>query len=777
MKEIYEKVGLFYMGRDVDPKSRAELDLLTLLKNKNFTTHAAIIGMTGSGKTGLGIGLIEEATLDNIPSLIIDPKGDMGNLLLTDPHFSAHAFEPWLEHQAKEGGEDTSSLAHAVASQWEAGLEASGQDRQRVERFHQVTKTIYTPGGSAGVGINILSSLGVPSLSVMEDREALSSYLKSTVTSLLSFVGIMVDSLETKEYSLLSQIILASWLKDEALSIEQLIGKILNPPFTRIGVLELELFYPQQARFTFATKFNALLANPSFSLWMQGESLDIQKLLYDEQGRAKVAIFSIAHLNDQERMFFVTLLLNHYIAWMRQGSGTTRLKTLLYMDEIYGFFPPTKNPPSKEPMLLLLKQARAFGVGVILSTQNPIDLDYKGLSNIGTWFIGRLQTTQDIDRVIEGLEGKRGSTLSRQEIKEILSSLKKRTFLLKSVHLEDIRLFSTRWVMSYLKGPLGKREISTLMQSQKLQDRDVLEHREKQSLQREYFQGYQLLDRSIPQYYELDTLGSNRYHATLGAKVTMHFINQRKGIDEKRHLTLSLPLEATEQSVRWENAIRDELDFERFPHTIPSEAQFSTLPSIVVDDKGLRRAIRELKASLYQEETLSLFRSTSPKLESLPHESYADFMVRLQAKIAEQKEQEIAKLMVRYETKEQRLLSRLSRAKERVAKERSDATSSMLEAGIALLGALFGRSSISKVGRAVSRGGRVLKERQDMSRAEERMAEIEEAIEALQYELEEKLEYVDSRYSIERIAVDKFNLKARKTDIDVVICAVVWRVF
>ena len=301
----------------------------------------------------------------------------------------------------------------------------------------------------------------------MEDSDTFASYLKSTTTSLLSLVGIDADPLDSKEYILLAQIITKVWLADEDLSIEGIIGKIINPSFKKIGVLSLDDFYPQDARFKLATKFNSLLASPGFSLWLQGDNLDIQKLLYDEKGKAKIAIFSISHLNDEERMFFVTLLLNKYIAWMRQQSGTSALKTLLYMDEISGFFPPTKNPPSKEPMLLLLKQARAFGIGVVLSTQNPIDLDYKGLSNIGTWIIGRLQTTQDINRVIDGLGGKVGSSFDKGEIRRLLANLKKRTFFLKSVHLDDIRLFTTRWVMSYLKGPLKRDEIATLMQAQK----------------------------------------------------------------------------------------------------------------------------------------------------------------------------------------------------------------------------------------------------------------------------------------------------------------------
>lgn len=451
MQEIYEKLGLFYLGKDLDKETMNVTDALTLLKNKNFTTHAAIIGMTGSGKTGLGVGIIEEAAIDNIPSIIIDPKGDMGNLCLVDSTFSTKNFEPWVADEAKSKELDVVSYASKIANIWKEGIESWGQTAERSARLESVAKTIYTPGSSAGVAINIMSSLDRPPSEVMEDSDVFASYLKSTTVSLLSLVGIVADPLDSKEYILLAQIITKAWLNNEEMSIEILIGKIIKPSFKKIGVLSLDDFYSQDERFKLATKFNALLSSPSFSLWLKGDNLDIDKLLYDENGKAKVAIFSISHLNDDERMFFVTLLLNKYIAWMRRQSGTSALKTLLYMDEIYGFFPPSKNPPSKEPMLLLLKQARAFGVGVVLSTQNPVDLDYKGLSNIGTWFIGRLQTSQDIDRVIDGLGGKVGASYTKREIKTLLANLQKRTFFLKSAHLDDIRLFSTRWVLSYLK--------------------------------------------------------------------------------------------------------------------------------------------------------------------------------------------------------------------------------------------------------------------------------------------------------------------------------------
>ncbi|HFU77496.1 MAG TPA: DUF87 domain-containing protein [Epsilonproteobacteria bacterium] len=776
MQEIYEKLGLFYLGKDVDKETLESTEALTLLKNKNFTTHAAIIGMTGSGKTGLGVDIIEEAAIDNIPSIIIDPKGDMGNLCLIDANYDAKSFEPWVADEAKAKEQDVKGYASKMATLWKEGIESWGQSSERAAKLQAVKKTIYTPGSSAGVAINVMSSLDTPPTEVMEESDTFTSYLKSTTVSLLSLVGIVADPLESKEYILLAQIITKAWLNHEDLTIETLIGKIIKPSFQKIGVLPLDAFYPQDARFKLATKFNSLLASPSFSLWLQGDNLDIQKLLYDEKGKAKIAIFSISHLNDDERMFFVTLLLNKYIAWMRRQSGTSALKTLLYMDEIYGFFPPTKNPPSKEPMLLLLKQARAFGVGVVLSTQNPVDLDYKGLSNIGTWFIGRLQTTQDIERVIDGLGGKVGASYDKREIKTLLANLKKRTFFLKSAHLEDIRLFTTRWVLSYLKGPLKRDEISTLMQKEKEAQNIEVETVDSMIQKKANLESLQQIDESISQYFELDPSQTNEYTPTLGALAKVHFYNQRKGIDEEKKLVLSLSLDKNQKSLDWEEAREEEESFENFPHVAPSKAKFQALPRIVVEDKGLKKAIRELKESLYREQNLKLLRCISPKLESKVGESESDFRVRIQDTLNDKKEVEIEKLQTRFEKKEKTLLERLSRAKERVEKEKSDATSSMIETGIAVLGALFGRTSPTKIGRAFKKGSNILKERGDMSRAEERMVSIQEDIEALEYELEDAIDALNEKYNADNCEIETFTMKPRKTDIDVEQCAVVWRV-
>ena len=784
MVEIYEKLGLFYLGKDIDKESLEVTEALTLLKNKNFTTHAAIIGMTGSGKTGLGIGLIEEATIDNIPSIVIDPKGDMGNLCLTDPEFSSSSFEPWVVDEARSKEQDPAEYATKTAAIWKSGIESHHQDSARVEKFHQVNKTIYTPGSSAGIPINIISSLDAPPSEILDDSDSFSSYIKTTVNSLLSLIGIKADPVDSKETILLTQIITNAWLAEQSLGIEELIGHIISPSFKKIGVLPLEAFYPQSERFKFATKFNAIIASPTFSAWLEGENLDIQKLLYDEDGKAQIAIFSIAHLSDDERMFFVTLLLNKYIAWMRRQSGTSALKTILYMDEIFGFFPPTQNPPSKEPMLLMLKQARAFGVGIILSTQNPVDLDYKGLSNIGTWFIGRLQTTQDIDRVIDGLGGKIDSNYSKKEIKTLLANLKKRTFFLKSAHLNDIRLFGTRWVMSYLKGPLKRDEIKTLMQAKKAQIQAAFKPSKNESGNKktEGYESYTHLDNSIPQHFMIDINGTHHYTPSVMAQVTLHFFNQTRGIDENEQFCLSVDLDSSERLIDWDRAESEEINtntdkncFSQLPRQAPSEAQYAPIAKSVSADKKLKNTIKTLKDWAYHSHKLELYRCKSPKLESTPYESLADFKVRLSDVLNDKKELAIEKLQVRYGKKEKVLLDRLARAEERVQKEEADTTGSMVQAGIAVLGALFGRSSSAKIGRAVSRGSRVFKERGDVSRAQERANEIKEDIEALEYEVEDKIDELTEKFDVDAIEIEDFAIKLRKTDIVVDDIAVVWK--
>ncbi|MGH9957740.1 MAG: ATP-binding protein, partial [Pyrinomonadaceae bacterium] len=466
--EDFEKLGVFYLGRPYDLESKQPKPGLLLYDSKDLVTHAVCVGMTGSGKTGLCIALLEEAAIDGIPSIVIDPKGDLSNLLLTFPELKSEDFAPWVnEEDAQKKGLSTPEYAAQQAEFWRKGLAEWGQDGKRIERFKQAAELrVYTPGSNAGLSVSILKSFAAPPASIRDDNELLSERVNTTVTSLLGLLGIDADPIKSREHILLSNILNTAWLNGNNLDLAALIQQIQTPPMTKVGVMDLESFFPSKDRFELAMALNNLLAAPGFSAWMEGEPLDVQQLLYAPNGRSRIAIFSIAHLNDPERMFFVSLLLNQTLGWMRNQSGTTSLRAILYMDEIFGYFPPVANPPSKLPLMTLLKQGRAFGLGIVLVTQNPVDLDYKGLSNAGTWLIGRLQTERDKARVLEGLEGIAAGTdlkFDRGEMEEILAGLGNRIFLVNNVHDDAPEIFQTRWAMSYLRGPLTRDQIRTLM--------------------------------------------------------------------------------------------------------------------------------------------------------------------------------------------------------------------------------------------------------------------------------------------------------------------------
>ena len=443
----YEKLGAFYLGKYFDMAAQKLKDDLVLYDSKDLNTHAVIIGMTGSGKTGLGISLLEEALIDNIPVIAIDPKGDLPNLLLSFPQLQPGDFRPWINEQdALNAGLTPDQFAGKQADLWRKGLASWDQDPERIDRLKASAEfAVYTPGSNAGQPVSVLRNFAPPTTDIMAEKDLLRDRIQSTVTALLALLGIEADPITSREHILLSNIIESSWAEGKALDLAGMIRAIQSPPFERIGIMDLEAFYPPKNRFQLAMRLNNLLAAPGFEAWLEGEPLNINRMLYTDQGKPRASIFSISHLSDAERMFFVAVLLNEILAWMRTQSGTTSLRAILYMDEIYGYFPPVKNPPSKTPLLTLLKQARAFGLGVVLSTQNPVDLDYKGLSNTGTWFIGRLQTDRDKARVLEGLEGAAAGTgFDRGRMEEILAGLGQRIFLLNNVHENAPVTFQTR---------------------------------------------------------------------------------------------------------------------------------------------------------------------------------------------------------------------------------------------------------------------------------------------------------------------------------------------
>lgn len=463
--KLIEKLGTFYLGREIDPSGKdKDAGERFFYDSKDMTTHAVCVGMTGSGKTGLGITVLEEAALDKIPCLIIDPKGDLTDLLLTFPNLSPEEFLPWIDEQEAARKEMTPvAYAESVAKTWKDGLERWGEGPERIQALRQsVDMVIYTPASNAGVPLSILSSFAAPSKELRDDAEAFRDRIMSTTSGVLGLLGISADPIKSREHILISTILSRAWENGEDLDIASLIQQVQKPPFAKIGALDIDTFFPAKERLDLSITLNNLLASPGFQAWVEGEPLDIQKLLYTDSGKPKLSVLSIAHLSTAERMFFVTIFLNELVSWMRRQPGTSSLRALLYMDEVFGFFPPTAMPPSKIPMLTLLKQARAYGLGVMLATQNPVDLDYKGLSNCGTWFIGKLQTERDRARVIEGLQIASNGEIDSKTLDKMLAATKTRVFIMRSIHKDAPILFETRWTMSYLRGPLTLAQISKL---------------------------------------------------------------------------------------------------------------------------------------------------------------------------------------------------------------------------------------------------------------------------------------------------------------------------
>jgi Helicase HerA, central domain len=451
-----------YLGREHFPKAtkpgdRVELDPADLV------THGLIVGMTGSGKTGLAVVLIEEVLRSGIPVLAIDPKGDLGNLLLLFDDFAPASFEPWIDPEAaRREGKDVKTKAAETALMWEKGLRSWGLSGENMRELAAAREAvIFTPGFEGGRPLNVLQSLEAPSVAFDSAAEDLRDEISGLVSGLLGLLHIDADPLQSRESIFLSNLIEHSWRAGKGQSLEALVTGVADPPFDMLGALPLETAFPRKERQGLMMALNNLLASPSFAAWRKGEPLDVDRLLRASDGRPRLSIVYTAHLSDEERLFVTALLLDKVKTWMRRQGGTSELRALLYMDEIYGYFPPhPDNPPTKRPLLTLLKQARAQGVGVVLATQNPVDLDYKGLANMGTWLVGKLQTSRDRERLRAGLEGTGG--LDAKTIDTLLDATAKRVFLLHDVHRKAPCLLESRWAMSYLRGPLTKDEVARL---------------------------------------------------------------------------------------------------------------------------------------------------------------------------------------------------------------------------------------------------------------------------------------------------------------------------
>jgi hypothetical protein len=778
----YEKLKLFYIG-----KQKVENSFVPLVyKNKDLLTHAAIIGMTGSGKTGLGISLLEEAAIDNIPSIIIDPKGDMTNLLLTFPNLQGSDFEPWIEEQdAQNNGQTLKEFAINTANLWKTGLENDFQNSSRIEKLkNSADFTIYTPGSDAGVQISILSSFKAPSKEVLEDNDLLISLVNSTVSSILSLIAEQNDS-SSKESILISSIFMNYFTQSKDLSLEELITLIVTPPFAKIGIFDLETFFAQSERLKLALKLNTIIANPSFKTWIEGETLDISNLLYDENGKAKVSIFSIAHLNDSQRMFFVSLLLNQMVSWMRRQEGTTSLKALLYMDEIFGYFPPNANPPSKQPMLTLLKQARSFGIGIILSTQNPVDIDYKGIANIGTWFIGRLQTKQDKEKVIDGLSSANEGNLDKDEIMNLISSLEKRNFILKNINEDGIKIFQTRWALSYLKGPIPKDGIKKLMSNKRTNSSSKNEEKNEDTITQINIEkgiSKPIITSNLNEKYLYGSQNSAYYlQPYLICSCDIHYINSTKNIDLETTETCKIYLDEEMKNINFDE--KEEVENSNFETKERPNSHYYELPTFIQSEKELKTIEKDFVDYIYRNSKLTLHKNDELKLTSKQNESLGDFKIRLQDRLNEKIDLEVEKLQTKFQKENDSIENKLSKLYEKLEREEQQATSTttdtIISIGTSILSAFFGKSStattLGKVATSARGATKILKEKNDVKYVQNEINQLEEQRNSLKTMLENEIEKINSTNLSSNFPIEELFIKPKRSDIYNVKLELLWQ--
>ena len=812
--EDYEKLGAFYLGRPYDLKEKKSKDGILLYDSKDLLTHAVCVGMTGSGKTGLCIALLEEAAIDGIPAIIIDPKGDLTNLMLTFPDLKPEDFAPWVnEEDAQKKNLSTADYAAQQAELWKKGLADWGQDGARVKRLRESADfRIYTPGSNSGIPVSILKSFAAPPEAIRDDNELMAERVNTTVTSLLGLLEIEADPIKSREHILISTILNNSWMTGQDLDIAGLIQQIESPPMAKVGVKDIESFFPFKDRQELSMSLNNLLAAPGFSSWMEGEPLDVQQILHTAEGKPRLSIFSIAHLNDAQRMFFVSLLLNQTLGWMRTQSGTTSLRAILYMDEIFGYFPPTANPPSKVPLLTLLKQGRAFGLGVVLVTQNPVDLDYKGLSNAGTWFIGRLQTERDKARMLEGLEGIAGGTglkFDRNQMEQTLAGLGNRIFLLNNVHEDGAEIFETRWDMSYLRGPLTRTQIKSLMEPIKAQATGASTPRAAAAAAGAASQavagasavataaeeatkpiaGSQrpALPPGLSQYF-IPVRGSAAagtslvYHPTLLGVSEVGY-SDSKSIDMTQSLTLLTPLTAGPISVDWGQAATIDLPVEDLEQQPEDGAQFAELPAGAGKPRSYESWQKDLATWIYRNQKLELLESPSLEVASNPGESERDFRVRLQQRAREQRDEAAEKLRQKYAPKIAALAEKKRRAEQAVEREAEQAKGQKLQTAISfgatLLSSFMGRKaiSLSTLGRATTaaRGvSRSMKEAEDVGRAQESAEAINQQMADLDTQFKAETEALEKSNDVQTEQLETVSLKPKKSNIAVKLLTLVW---
>ncbi len=798
--------GKFYLGKLVDPQTNEKIDQPLLYDPADLTTHAVIVGMTGSGKTGLCLDLMEEAALNKIPAIMIDPKGDITNALLHFPDLAPADFQPWINADAaRREGKTVAQAAADTAALWRSGLAKWEITPERIQKLKEnVRFAIYTPGSDAGLPVSILASLKAPPIPWEENKELLREKISGTVTAVLGLVGLKdIDPVRSREHILLANIFEAAWSQGQDLDLGELIMQVQTPPFQKLGVFDINRFFPEKERFDLAISLNNILAAPAFQTWTEGEPLDVGRLLYAADGTPRHTIFYIAHLNDEERMFFVTLLYSAVESWMRTKSGSTSLRALVYFDEIFGYLPPVGNPPSKEPMLRLLKQARAFGVGLVLATQNPVDVDYKALSNAGTWFIGKLGTDQDKQRLLDGLTSAAGAGLDRRQYDDLISAIGKRVFLLRNVHERQPVLFQTRWAMNYLAGPATRTQIPALNALAGVGERGV-ESGEREAVS------------AAPPVYSPQPPGSslqspadelpgttsrptvpgrtaeyflpvNRtpsgveragllYRPALLAQAEIRFLNRKYGLDEMVARTAVVHEPDRRGRVRWDDFLTDGIESRDLEQEPVADGRFAGLEEPLSDAKLLKSLQTDFVDWAYRGTEVTVKANEKLKVYAGPDVSGEEFARLCQKAAAEKAEAEADKVEAQFERKLDSLEKKLTREERELSEDEAEYKQRKMEEAATHAETLFSlfskrRKSVSS---SMTKRRMTARAREDIEESKDEIAQLKKDIDDLEAEMKEALDDLEAKWDDIAADVTEIPVTPYKKDVNVTLFGVVW---
>ncbi len=821
--------GKFYLGKLFDTGKNALTDQALLYRADDLTTHAMVVGMTGSGKTGLCIGLLEEAALTGIPSIMVDPKGDITNTLLHFPDLLPQDFQPWVDpDQARRAGMSIEKAAETAASQWKQGLRQWGITSDRLTELKNSAEfAIYTPGSDAGIPVSILASLKAPIIPWESNREMLREKISGTVTALLGLVGLTdIDPVRSREHILLSNIFENAWSQRRDLDLGELILQVQTPPFQKLGVFEVNTFFPDKDRFSLAMLLNNILAAPAFQTWIEGQPLDIASLLYTPDGKPRHCVFYIAHLTDAERMFFVTLLFSAVEAWMRAQSGSGTLRAIVYFDEIFGYLPPLGNPPSKPPILRMLKQARAFGVGLVLVSQNPVDLDYKGLSNTGTWMIGKLQTDQDKQRLLDGLESAMSGNLDRSAYDKLISTLGKRVFLLHNVHESKAQVFQTRWCMNYLAGPLTRAQIPALNKlagvSMAVDEAMVSSqtginaqagapaeqaiktspHPSAETIKKptdiseysgtrpsiptgidEYFlpnnltlsAAFKAADRATPQDAQNQGLV---YRPVILGQVSIRFLNRKYNLDYELIKTVLVPDPDRRGSARWENYPFHSFQANKLDTKPDPQIRFRSLEAPFTDAKLLQAMQKDFLEWAFRSGEVTIHANEGLKLYAGPEVSTAEFRTQCAEAARQGRDAEIKKGGSSFDSKLKTLQEKLTKEERELSGDQTELSQRKMEelgsAAETVFGLFTGKRSSRRLSSSLSKRRMTSQAKADVEESLDVINGLKKQIAEIEQEKAQALDEIKNRWEDIASQVSEIPVAALKKDVLLDMFGIAW---